>query len=86
MIVSAQEIDESNRLAASQCAAARLQRYDRPGPRYTSYPTAVEFTDRFDEAAYRGRLEAAAAIAGRATVALRPPARFARRGVSTAAA
>lgn len=46
----------------SRCAVALLQRYDRPGPRYTSYPTAVEFTDRFDECAYRGRLEAAAAI------------------------
>ena len=40
--------------------ATRLQRYDRPGPRYTSYPTAVEFTDVFDAAAYRGRLAAAA--------------------------
>jgi oxygen-independent coproporphyrinogen-3 oxidase len=33
-----------------------LRKYDKPGPRYTSYPTAVEFTDEFDEAAYRGRL------------------------------
>jgi oxygen-independent coproporphyrinogen III oxidase len=41
-------------------AAAVLQQYDRPGPRYTSYPTAVEFSDRFDECAYRGRLQAAA--------------------------
>ena len=24
---------------------ALLERYDRPGPRYTSYPTAVEFHD-----------------------------------------
>jgi oxygen-independent coproporphyrinogen III oxidase len=40
--------------------AARLKQYDRPGPRYTSYPTAVEFSDRFDEAAYKGRLAAAA--------------------------
>lgn len=40
--------------------AELLQQYDRPGPRYTSYPTAVEFTDRFDESAYRGRLRAAA--------------------------
>jgi oxygen-independent coproporphyrinogen-3 oxidase len=46
----------------SHRATALLQRYDRPGPRYTSYPTAVEFTDRFDECAYRGRLEAAAVI------------------------
>lgn len=38
-----------------------LNRYDRPGPRYTSYPTAVEFTDAFDEAAYRQRLALAAA-------------------------
>ena len=42
--------------------AARLQRYDTPGPRYTSYPTAVEFTEAFDEAAYRGRLEAASVL------------------------
>jgi oxygen-independent coproporphyrinogen III oxidase len=42
--------------------AARLQRYDKPGPRYTSYPTAVEFSDAFDEAAYRGRLQAASAM------------------------
>lgn len=44
----------------SRSTADLLRQYDRPGPRYTSYPTAVEFTDRFDEAAYRGRLEAAA--------------------------
>ena len=29
-----------------------LARYDRPGPRYTSYPTAVEFNAGVDEAAY----------------------------------
>ena len=40
--------------------ASLLRQYDRPGPRYTSYPTAVEFNDSFDDAAYRGRLEAAA--------------------------
>ena len=39
-----------------------VRRYDRPGPRYTSYPTAVEFNERFDEAAYRGRLQAAASV------------------------
>ena len=33
-----------------------LQKYDRPGPRYTSYPTAVEFTDAFDEETYRKHL------------------------------
>ena len=30
-----------------------LQRYDRPGPRYTSYPTAPQFTGTFDAAALR---------------------------------
>ena len=39
--------------------AELLQRYDRPGPRYTSYPTAVEFSDRFTEANYRERLSVA---------------------------
>ncbi len=33
--------------------AQLLQRYDRPGPRYTSYPSAPQFTDAFDEAAFR---------------------------------
>lgn len=32
--------------------AALLQRYDRPGPRYTSYPTAVEFSEGFTDADY----------------------------------
>jgi oxygen-independent coproporphyrinogen-3 oxidase len=30
-----------------------LRRYDRPGPRYTSYPTAPQFGGEFDEAALR---------------------------------
>jgi oxygen-independent coproporphyrinogen III oxidase len=30
-----------------------IRRYDQSGPRYTSYPTAVEFHERFGEAAYR---------------------------------
>ena len=32
--------------------AELLARYDRPGPRYTSYPTAVEFHDSFGPDAY----------------------------------
>lgn len=36
-----------------------LRRYDRPGPRYTSYPTAVQFHDGFDEPSYRAHLAAA---------------------------
>jgi oxygen-independent coproporphyrinogen-3 oxidase len=38
-----------------------VRRYDRPGPRYTSYPTAVQFHDGFREAEYRA---AAAATNG----------------------
>jgi oxygen-independent coproporphyrinogen-3 oxidase len=30
-----------------------IRRYDKAGPRYTSYPTAVQFHEDFDEAAYR---------------------------------
>lgn len=30
-----------------------IQRYNISGPRYTSYPTAVQFTDQFGEAEYR---------------------------------
>lgn len=38
-----------------------IDRYDRPGPRYTSYPTAVQFRDDFTESDYR-------AAAGRSRV------------------
>jgi len=33
-----------------------LARHDRPGPRYTSYPTAVEFDERFSGDDYEARL------------------------------
>ena len=33
-----------------------IRRFDGRGPRYTSYPTADRFTDRFDAAAYRAWL------------------------------
>jgi oxygen-independent coproporphyrinogen III oxidase len=36
-----------------------VKRFDRPGPRYTSYPTAVEFNESVGEEAYRERLAAA---------------------------
>jgi oxygen-independent coproporphyrinogen-3 oxidase len=39
-----------------------LERYSRPGPRYTSYPTAPEWSDDFDP----GEVRAAIADAGRA--------------------
>ncbi len=34
-----------------------IRRYDQSGPRYTSYPTAVEFTEGFDESAYSAACE-----------------------------
>jgi oxygen-independent coproporphyrinogen-3 oxidase len=39
-----------------------LSRYDRPGPRYTSYPTAVEFSESVGESDYLKCLEAANAL------------------------
>lgn len=38
--------------------AALIKRYDQAGPRYTSYPTAVQFTETFDEQRYRRAAEA----------------------------
>lgn len=37
-----------------------LRKYDRPGPRYTSYPTAVEFATDYDALAYFDSLAQAA--------------------------
>jgi oxygen-independent coproporphyrinogen III oxidase len=48
---------------APTTTAELLARYDRPGPRYTSYPTAVEFHPSFGEADYRERLAAADQVA-----------------------
>ncbi|NIP71866.1 MAG: oxygen-independent coproporphyrinogen III oxidase [Gammaproteobacteria bacterium] len=38
--------------------AELIRRYDKAGPRYTSYPTAVQFTEDFGEADYRAFAEA----------------------------
>jgi len=40
--------------------AELLQRYDKPGPRYTSYPTAKEFHDGVGSATYKEHLARAA--------------------------
>ncbi|HUG75395.1 MAG TPA: oxygen-independent coproporphyrinogen III oxidase [Acidimicrobiia bacterium] len=40
--------------------AELLAKHDRPGPRYTSYPTAVDFTDTFGPDEHADRLRAAA--------------------------
>lgn len=42
--------------ADAQSLARLVARYDGRAPRYTSYPTAVQFTPAIDEAAYRGWL------------------------------
>ncbi|MFI5280889.1 MAG: oxygen-independent coproporphyrinogen III oxidase [Gemmatimonadales bacterium] len=45
-----------DRPIARQVTAQLLARYDRPGPRYTSYPTAIEFSDGFAREEYEARL------------------------------
>jgi len=55
----ANESNAAERAATPPTTAELLQRYDKPGPRYTSYPTAVEFSESFTEADYRERLSAA---------------------------
>ena len=40
--------------------AALLQRFDGPGPRYTSYPTADRFVEAFDAEAFGNALAARA--------------------------
>ena len=42
--------------------AQLITRFDRPGPRYTSYPTAVEFSDAFSATSYEDRLAEANAL------------------------
>ncbi len=46
--------------AAAAVTAELLAKYDRPGPRYTSYPTAVEFHESFTPQRYLQKLEEAA--------------------------
>jgi oxygen-independent coproporphyrinogen III oxidase len=49
-------MSSSSRRAGPPLSVDLLGRYDRPGPRYTSYPTAVEFHEGFDAAAYAAHL------------------------------
>ncbi len=50
-------------LAAPDVPPALLERYDVPGPRYTSYPTVPAWSEAFDEADH-GRALAAAGASG----------------------
>lgn len=47
-----------------QVTAERLARFDRPGPRYTSYPTAIEFAESFGPDQYLEHLERASELKG----------------------
>ncbi len=55
---------------AFQVDPETVRRFDRPGPRYTSYPTAVEFHDGVGAAQYRERLAAADAVGAEAPLSL----------------
>ncbi len=50
-------------MSDAQTTRQLIERFDRPGPRYTSYPTAVEFSADFTAADYGDRLAAADAQA-----------------------
>ena len=53
--------------------AELIQKYDRPGPRYTSYPTAPEWTDAFGPRAVRGAPRARGPADGPALDLRAPP-------------
>ena len=55
---------QSKRPLASEVTAELMRRYDRQGPRYTSYPTAVEFAEGIDAGGYETLLAAADEHAG----------------------
>ena len=46
--------------SATQIPIELLRKYDRPGPRYTSYPTAPEWSDAVGPSAYKEALTSAA--------------------------
>jgi len=46
--------------STAQVTADLLAKYDRPGPRYTSYPTAIEFHESFTPERYLEKLDEAA--------------------------
>lgn len=50
-----------------------IRRYDKSGPRYTSYPTAVQFHDEFGEAQYRAAAQRSNAAGGPLSLYLHVP-------------
>jgi oxygen-independent coproporphyrinogen-3 oxidase len=59
--------------ASLRVTLEQTRRYDRPGPRYTSYPTAVEFHDGFGPDAYADALRAASSRDGPLSLYLHLP-------------
>ncbi len=53
------DVQPGSRPLASDVTAELMRRYDRQGPRYTSYPTAVEFAEGIDSDGYAALLTAA---------------------------
>ena len=51
--------DAITQLLSPAVTTELMRRYDRQGPRYTSYPTAVEFQENLDDAIYTNLLAAA---------------------------
>jgi len=51
--------DEKKEIAEAAVTTELLAKYDRPGPRYTSYPTAVEFHEGFTPERYLEKLDEA---------------------------
>jgi oxygen-independent coproporphyrinogen-3 oxidase len=62
--------DTGAMVSSLQFDAGLVESFDRPGPRYTSYPTADRFDAAFDEAAYRRAAASRDAGAGRRPLAL----------------
>ena len=60
-------------VSAPTRTAERIRRYDRPGPRYTSYPTAVELHEGVGEGTYGEHLARAAAGSGPLSLYLHLP-------------
>ena len=56
--------------APAALSEALLRRFDVPGPRYTSYPTADRFVDAFGPEAYRHALRWRGSFAAGAPLSL----------------
>ena len=51
-------------MSTTSFAPALLRKYDQPGPRYTSYPTAPQFSSAYGAGDFQAELEAAAGRSG----------------------